>query len=177
MTSAAADPSWWADWPKFAPGWLAFLIGLWTLFDKWRTRRHRLALGPDDDALRARLATLRGLFKEIQEEPKREEWFKAEGRRDLGEALHDLSWRRTDRELFSHVSKAALSWTGARIHAPGAQSPFVWLGEVTPEDRAEEAREQEEFRKQREAAQQGLAAIQAALKRMSHLERHTVGRP
>ncbi|MEU9345546.1 hypothetical protein AB0D74_30515 [Streptomyces sp. NPDC048278] len=97
--------------------------------------------------MRAHLATLRGLFKEIQEEPKREDWFKAEGRRDLGEALRDLSWRRTDRKLFSHVTKAALSWTGARIHAPEAQNPFVWLGRMTPEDQAQEATEQEEFRK------------------------------
>lgn len=167
-----------ADWLKFLPGWFAAAVAVWTLFDKGRSRRHKLAFGPDDDALRADLTTLRRWFRAIQDEERRQDWFKADERRDMVQMLLDHSSRRTDPILTSHVSMTAITWHWAVVHAPPAQGPRVrWLDhETTPEERTATEREREQFSWQRVSAEQGLKSISAALKRLNELERRTIGR-
>lgn len=170
-----------ADWFKFVPGWFAAGVAVWTLFDKWRTRQHMRALGADDDALREHLATLRRLFKEIREESRRQDWFRAEGHRDMDATLMDLAVRRTDRVLTEHLLRIVMMWNSTRVHAPAEPGPRVrWLGdEPTPptsEQRAKAELEREQFRKQREASEEGLQLIEGALKRLVQLERRTIGR-
>jgi hypothetical protein len=167
-----------ADWLKFLPGWFAAVVAAWTLLDKWQTRRHRRALGPDDAALRTDLTTLRRLFKEIQKEERREDWFMAEERRDLDQRLMDHSSRRTDPILTQRVYMTGVAWRTTEIYTPSALGPRVgWMDhETTPEERTRSEKDQAEFRQQRAAAAQGLQFIDEALKRLNELEQRTFGR-
>ncbi|MFI5879425.1 hypothetical protein [Streptomyces sp. NPDC051554] len=166
------------DWIKFLPGWFAAVVAAWTLFDKWQTRRHRRALGPDDDALRAQLALLRRLFKEICEQGRRKEWFRPDDRSDLDGTLLDLAFRRTDTALQTYVSDAALAWRRARLNAPPAPGPSIRRAgdRATPKERAQTEKERQRFRIQRECAERGLLAISEALNRLNELEEPTIGR-
>jgi len=167
------------DWIKFLPGWFAAVVASWTLIDKWRTRRHKLALGPDDDALRAQLALLRRLFKEIREHGRRKDWFRPDDRSDLDETLLDLAFRRTDTDLQTYVSDAGLAWRRARLNAPPVPGPRISRSgaRATPKERTQAQKEKQQFRIQRGCAERGLLAIREALNRLNELEERTIGRP
>jgi uncharacterized membrane protein YccC len=169
------------DWIKFLPGWFAAAVAVWTLVDKVRTRRSKRALGPDDDVLRAHLATIRRLFKDIRQEDRHQDWFTAEERRDVAETLMDLSSRREDRELIEHLHRVVMTWLAAKVHALPERGPRVrWLDSEptppTPEQRTQAEVEREQIRKQQEAAERGLEAVEEALKRLVRLERDHIGR-
>ncbi len=178
MTPLAASPDWWVDWPKFLPGWLAFVWTLGIGIRKVVLRRHRLALGAADDELREALTTARGLFEDITAEGRHADWFAAEERRETGRKIQDLIGRRSDQTLRAHLTEAARAWDQAAAHAPAAPGPIMWVAEMyeTPQERAEAARVQEQFGQEAEEARKGREFIKAALTRLDALERRTHGR-
>lgn len=177
MNIASADP-WWTDWPKFLPGWLAFVWTLGVGIRKFVLRRHRLALGAADDELREALTTARGLFEDITAEGRRADWFEAVERRETARKIQDLVDRRRDRTLRDAALKAAQAWNDAFAHAPAASGPMVWIsGQYeTLQERAEEARVQVQFGKEADVARIGLEDVRAALTRLNELESRSIGR-
>ncbi|GAA4016116.1 hypothetical protein [Streptomyces plumbiresistens] len=176
MTLAAS--SFWDDWPKFVPGWLAFVatVGTW-IYKAW-TRRHKVALGAADDELREALEAARIRFEDIIAEGRRADWFMDEERRETARRIRDLADRRKDETLRAELTKVADAWDEAFALAPGAAGPRVrWMDQPsTPQERAESARVQEQFGKEADVSRTALEHIKAALTRLNELERRTLGR-
>ncbi len=167
-----------ADWIKFVPGWLAFVITVGTLIHKWWTRRHKVALGPDDDAVREALTTARSLFKDIiAKSGFTTNWFEDEVRRDTGQRLKDLARRRDDKKLRIAMTDVAESWDRAFANSPPPR--FTISSPVRPQDpsaRKTRVEDSETRGRQVETATEGLAHIERALIRLDKLERRTFGR-
>ncbi|MGW6260789.1 hypothetical protein [Streptomyces sp. NPDC055085] len=127
MTAAAADP-WWADWPKFLPGWLAFVWTLGLGARKVWVRRHHVALGPAADELRDTLETARTRFEDIiSAGGRRADWFEDEERRDTDRKIEGLADRLKDAKLstaLTGVIAACRSAFGTRRHP--ASSLATW---------------------------------------------------
>lgn len=177
MTAAAADP-WWADWPKFLPGWLAFVWTLGLGARKVWVRRHRLAVGPDVDAVREAVTGLRSLCYEIiAKQGCMAQWFKEAGHRDAHLPVVDAAGRVADKELKEVLARAAGGWMGLARQAPVAKARVSIVGAPDPpgvrQQRADETRRRKE---QVQGAQLIVLALDTALKRLNELERRTVGR-
>ncbi|WP_406448963.1 hypothetical protein OH768_00890 [Streptomyces sp. NBC_01622] len=180
MNIASADPSWWADWLKFTPGWLAFVVTLITGIRKSLNRFHRKALGADDDKLREQLTSTRGLFEEITTRGGlTSSWFLDAERRETARRLRELAERRDDKRLKAALSKVADAWDWAFAAAP----PDRWWQSIdlgghptTPEERAEEAADQKRCGQQVEVARSGLEEVATARDRLNKLERRNIGR-
>ncbi|WP_326571357.1 hypothetical protein OIE69_08655 [Actinacidiphila glaucinigra] len=170
----AAD-AWWADWPKFAPGWLAFLVTSGTLIRKGWHRRHKLALGPADNEVRDALKSVRSLFEDITGGGKSVDWFTDDERRETDRALRDLAERRTDKPLKAAMNKVADSWNEAFSYAPPPRVLFT-VGVETAGERQERLDRLERTAKQVEFAHLGLLHVKAALARLNELEQKTTGR-
>ncbi|MFF3204556.1 hypothetical protein [Streptomyces sp. NPDC002962] len=177
MFLAAADP-WWADWPKFLPGWFAFLWVVGAAVRKVWLRRQKLALGAADDELRNALTAARSSFEDIITQGRRAPWFEADERRETARSIRDLADRRSDQALRGVLAKVADAWDEAFARAPGAAKPRIRvMGQPSsPEERAESARIQRQFGMEADAARAGLEHIKAALVRLNELERRTHGR-
>ncbi|WP_405581469.1 hypothetical protein [Streptomyces sp. NBC_01092] len=176
MTLAAS--SFWDDWPKFVPGWLAFVatVGTW-IYKAW-TRRHTVALGAADDELREALEAARTRFEDIIAQGRRADWFMDEKRRETARKIRDLSERRKDEALRVELTKVADAWDETFALAPGAGGPWVRFMDQpsTPQERAESARVQAQFGKEADVARTALEHITTALTRLNELERKTLGR-
>ncbi|TFE49006.1 hypothetical protein E3E14_16710 [Streptomyces sp. ICN441] len=177
MTGSDGAP-WWQDWPKFVPGWLAFVATVYTLIRASLNRRHQLSIGPEADAVREQLTLARRLFGDIVAEGRRSDWFLGEERRDTAESLRDLAARRTDGTLRSAIEAVATTWDEAFARAPGAQGPMIlWTDqEPTPAERQRSADDQRRFGEQAEVAREGVRQVSVALDRLNKLERRTTGR-
>jgi hypothetical protein len=140
------------------------------LINKWRARRQRLALGPDDDDLRELLVQLRDWFEEFSSRPQTSSWFRESNeRKDAGRTLRDLAERRTDRSLKISLTATADAWEevfGYATPSNHSQPSQYWVEDLVA--RAGAA--------QMQAAMRGLAHAKAALARLNELERRTHGR-
>lgn len=176
MTLAAS--SWWDDWPKFLPGRLAFLatVGAWA--HKAWTRRHKVALGPDDEAVRLALTTARGLFREIVDQRGFEvTWYLAEERRDTGQRLKDLSYRRDDPHLKEAMTRVAQAWDDAAASAPPSRIMMAYADEPeAPREQRRRRKHDEARERQVHSARAGIEQVEAALERLNTLERKAFGR-
>ncbi|MFI8529054.1 hypothetical protein ACIGMX_02205 [Streptomyces aquilus] len=174
----AENPSWWDEWGKFLPGWLAFLWVVGTAVRKVWLRQQKLALGAADDELRDALIAARSSFEDIIAKGRRAPWFEADERRETARRIRDLAERRKDEALRAELSKVAAAWDEAFAHAPGAARPRIRvMGQPSsPQERAESARVQAQFGKEAEAARPGLEHVKSALARLNELERKTHGR-
>ncbi|MFJ8595506.1 hypothetical protein [Streptomyces sp. NPDC093598] len=176
MTLAAS--SWWDDWPKFLPGWLAFLATVGTWAHKAWTRRHKVALGPDDEAVRLALTTARGLFREIIDQRGFEvTWYLAEERRDAGQRLKDLSRRRDDPQLVEAMTLVAQAWADAAAGAPPSRIMMTYGDEPqTPRELRRRRKHDEARERQVDSARVGIERVETALERLNTLERKAFGR-
>jgi hypothetical protein len=176
MTLAAS--SWWGDWPKFLPGWLAFMATLGTLLYKAWTRRYVVALGPDGMAVREALTTARSLFGEIIDERGCDaSWFLAEERRDTGQRLKDLSQRRDDPELRQAMVSVAQAWGDASGSAPPSRVMMAYADmPETPQEQRRRQRYAAARARQVDVAREGIERVETALKRLNKLERKIFGR-
>ncbi|MFF0094185.1 hypothetical protein ACFYSF_30085 [Streptomyces canus] len=176
MTLAAS--SFWDDWPKFVPGWLAFLWAVGTALRKLWLRRHKTALGPDDEAVREALTTARTHFTDIITKGGfHSKWFLDEERRDTGQRLKDLAARRDDEELRVAMTNVAECWDDAFANSPPPRMSIAWAG--APEHPKDRERRQEDTKtreRQVESAREGVKCVEAALKRLNKLERRIFGR-
>ncbi|WLW55571.1 hypothetical protein [Streptomyces sp. YU58] len=176
MTLAAS--SWWDDWLKFVPGWLAFLWAVGTALRKLWLRRHKTALGPDDEAVREALTTARTLFTDIIAKGGfHSKWFQAEERRDTGQRLRDLAARRDDEELRTAMTSVAKSWDDAFANSPPPRALVAWTG--APQDPRDRKMRQEDTKtraRQVESAREGIKCVEIALKRLNKLEHRIFGR-
>ncbi|MEV0203722.1 hypothetical protein AB0H97_00825 [Streptomyces sp. NPDC050788] len=179
MTTAAADPSWWADWPKFAPGWLALLVTLGTLTRKTWTVRQNIALGPEASELRTQLVQFRALLEEVG--TKHTDWFLHEDRREVARFLRDSADRRDDETLKLAVTRVADAWDEIFALAPAPRMRVRFLGGVEEtryrrEDALRAAADLDQFHKMTAVAQTALIDVQIAIGRLNELERRTHGR-
>jgi hypothetical protein len=175
--TAAPDPSWWDDWLKFTPGWLAFLVTLGTGVRKALNRRNRLALGPDDAKVRDALTTTRGLFEEITNTGgKTVNWFQDPERRETARHMRDLAARRKDKALREAMGAVAASWDEAFAWAPPDRLFVSWGRERTPQERAEDDADLERSRKQVDEAHRGWQHVDQTRSRLNELELRTHGR-
>jgi hypothetical protein len=171
------SPAWWADWPKFLPGWLAFAATAYGLFRMWLTRRHRLALGGDPEDLRAQLVAARRVFMDVRAHGRRADWFAKHEHQELAQSLQDHADRRTDKRLTSAVKEVAEAWNKARLLAPPPRARVYALGMPSPEHyKIEDGEDRQRMTEQAEAAEHGTARVEAALQRLNILERRTTGR-
>lgn len=175
--AGTGDP-WWQDWPKFVPGWLAFLATIYALGRAWINRRHHLSIGPDADAVREQLTECRRLFGDIVAKGRRSDWFLKDERRDTAEHLRDLAARRTDRQLRAALETVAETWDKAFARAPGVTGTIGrWSDqEPTPGERQRRAEEQQRFGEQADLAREGVQQVSVALARLNKLEQRTTGR-
>ncbi|WP_432029852.1 hypothetical protein [Streptomyces sp. 1222.5] len=182
MIAAAADP-WWADWPKFLPGWFAFT---WTLSLAARNvwlRRHHLALGPEAEELRTQLTATRMLIEEVISAGPRADWFTHDDRRETARALRDAAARRDDPALKLTLTRLADTWDEIFALAPPPAPPRVrWLdgGSEETHKRREialrETADLERLQKMADRAREAQIDVQTALARLNELERRTLGR-
>lgn len=176
---AAEHPSWWDEWGKVLPGWLAFT---WVIVNAaWKgfwVRGHHIALGPDNDKLRAALTTTRSLFEDITSAGGRTaKWFLDEERRETGRALRDHAERRSDKVLKDALVAVAASWDEVFSWSVPDRPMVHWEGrQRTPQEERELESDNERARKQVEEAHRGLQHIERAVNRLNELERKTVGR-
>ncbi|MFF7749811.1 hypothetical protein ACFZCP_11245 [Streptomyces sp. NPDC007971] len=177
MIVAAADP-WWADWPKFLPGWLAFAWTLGLGARKVWLRRHHLALGPAADGLRDALEASRTRFEDIiSAGGRRADWFEDEGRRDTDRKIEDLAERLKDEKLRTALTGVVAAWRSAFGHAPPRRIIGGYMEDYpTPRQEGEQAADEQRFALQVQAAQAGQLDAQSAMRRLNELERRTVGR-
>ncbi|WP_055491025.1 hypothetical protein [Streptomyces sp. TP-A0356] len=176
MTLAAA--SWWTDWPKFLPGWLAFAWTLGTGARKVWLRSHKVALGAADNELREALKTARTLFEDITSQGRRTvDWFQAAERRETSRTIRDLADRRKDRILCQELKAVADAWDKAFAVAPPMRvSDWFPNANLSPQVRQERESDQQRFAEQVSFTQTGLDHLTAALGRLNELERRTLGR-
>jgi hypothetical protein len=184
------------DWLKFLPGWLAFAVAAWTLTDKWRIRRHKVALGPDDAAVREALMTARSLFNEIIVMHGDSSPYD----KGLTQRIVDLAARRDDAILTAALTDVVKAWSETaalsidprlevdvsmvlrpELRMPGLQppEPVVPMGESrSARKRRLEVQKtaQETLAKQVDAAWSGKEHVEKALARLNKLERRTHGR-
>ncbi|MEU9641327.1 hypothetical protein [Streptomyces sp. NPDC048188] len=186
MVAVAADSFTGLDLIKFLPGWLAFVITVGTLVHKWWTRRHKLALGPDDGELRTQLIELRAWLETIPSGT-RADWFMASERKEAARRLRDAAGRRTDRTLRLSLVRIANTWDEIfALAPPPPRMVFRPLGGTrddrgayTEARRAEalrDAADLERFQKMAERAGSALREVESALSRLNELERKTHGR-
>jgi hypothetical protein len=176
----SVSPSpWWQDWPKFVPGWLAFLATAYTLTRSWLTRRHRLALGPDEDSAREQLTLARTHFQDITSaDGQRAKWFTDDDRRATAQVLRDLAERRKDKKLRLDMQDVADAWDEVSALAPPDRVSIGWAGqEMAPEERLRRTADREQLGRQVEAAKRGIERAAEALSRLNRLEERTTGRP
>lgn len=172
MTTAAAA-SWWADWPKFLPGWFAFAVTVGTLAHKRWIRRHEVALGPADDELREALTAVRTQFEHIIAQPRPPGMFEHETVR----RIEDLADRRRDRLPRGELAGVVDAWDSAWSVAPLLRTLGVPSANLSKKDRKQQQEEQARRAEQIEVARPGLEHARAALARLNKLERPTHGRP
>ncbi|GGW45038.1 hypothetical protein CP966_20240 [Streptomyces galilaeus] len=180
MVVAAADP-WWADWPKFIPGWLAFVWTLGAGARKLWLRRHQLALGPEAEELRKQLTAFRALLDDVASGSHRSDWFMHEDRRETSRALQDAAGRRDDPALKLSLNRLADAWNEVFALAPPPRTKLRFLGgiEEVRQQRdvaSQEARYMERIAQMCELAQTAKIDVQSALSRLNELERKTHGR-
>ncbi|MGI5134215.1 MULTISPECIES: hypothetical protein [unclassified Streptomyces] len=175
MTLAAS--SWWADWPKFVPGWLAFV---WTLGAGARrvwVRRNRVALGPADDELREALTGIRTLFEVITTPGgRRADWFMAEERRETAHRIQDLAERREDSALRGLLAKVTPAWDEAFAAARPTRLIDGVLDPNAVPDSRKNLEDDRRFAQQVKSAHAGLIHARESLDRLNELERKTHGR-
>ncbi|TGB03200.1 hypothetical protein [Streptomyces sp. MZ04] len=176
MTLAAT--SFWDDWLKFTPGWLAFLATAGTWIYKAWVRRHHVALGADPVALRAAVEAARTHFEDITSAGgKRADWFQDEERRDTDRTIEDLRERLSDERLRTGLTGVIAAWRVAFGHAPPRRILGGYIEDyLTARDRKEAQEDQERYDLQIQAAQAGLSDAQLAVRRLNELERKTIGR-
>ncbi|MFF7172723.1 hypothetical protein ACIP8U_21220 [Streptomyces pseudovenezuelae] len=158
-----------ADWIKFTPGWLAFVISVGTLVHKWWRGRHVRALGPDSDALRTLLADFRTWFAMTLDEPVTQTQLQnTDGTTSAHQRLNDLIGRRSDEELIKHLERVGEHWAQFSAYLmPG--SPYMQPG---TSQRAEwEAERERLWDEQRRISEEGRNEVEAALGRLNKLER------
>jgi hypothetical protein len=173
-----AAPSVWDDWPKFVPGWLAFLATLGAGTRKAWTRRHHVALGLEAESLRSQLISVRALLEENTASSHRFDWFLDEDRMHLGRALRESTARRTDPALRLAITRVADAWDKLCELAPPPEGVVrvrhnperTELPPKTPQELIDRAAEI------RDVALVGLVDVQTALDRLNQLERRTTGR-
>ncbi|MGW3407771.1 hypothetical protein [Streptomyces sp. NPDC000888] len=185
-----------ADWLKFAPGWFAAAVAVWTLTDKWRTRRHKVALGPDDPAVREALMTARSLFDGIIVRHGDSSPYD----KGLAQQIVDLAARRDDAILRAALTDVVEAWNEtaalsidpglevdvSMVLRPGLRLPGLpSLEPVVPMGESRSARKrrlevqktaQETLAEQVAAAWSGKEQVEKALARLNKLERRTFGR-
>lgn len=177
----AAEPHWWADWPKFLPGWLAFVITVGTLIHKWWTRRHKVALGLAADDLRTQLIDMRSLLEEVTSGGKDSNWFLNEERKEAARKLRDSADRTEDAVLRQHVVEVADAWDEAFALSSPSRPRVRWLGsDGSPADRNKEAEMARveglgRLQKMTDVARDALPSVKAALDRLNALEKRTIG--
>lgn len=177
---AVTEPHWWDDWLKFTPGWLAFLwvIGNAAWKGLW-VRRHHLALGPEDDALRDILKQLRDAF-EVMAQGQYWEWeqhWRSRGR-EIGREVREHAERRKDKRLTTSLGKAADAMDEVIASQPAELGVWAELGDdpSTADERAELAEHEAKQDEQKAAARVGLEHVGSALTRLNKLERRIFGR-
>ena len=158
-----------ADWIKFTPGWLAFVISVGTLVHKWWRGRHARALGPDSDDLRALLADFRTWFRLTLLNPvTRTQLEHIEGTDSAYQRLNDLAARRSDKQLVRHLGNVAEQWgefSGYLLR----DRPYT---QPNSSDQAEwEAEQERVWREQQLISAQGRDEVDASLRRLNELER------
>ncbi|MCX4616056.1 MULTISPECIES: hypothetical protein [Streptomyces] len=168
-----------ADWLKFTPGWLAFLVTMVTLIRKTWTVRQNLALGPEASSLRTQLIQFRALLEEVS--TKYTDWFLHEDRREVARALRDSAERRDDETLQLAMTRVADAWDElfALAPAPRVRSPWVGGAEETRhrrEDALGAASDLDQFHKMTEVARSAMVDVEIAIGRLNELERRTHGR-
>jgi hypothetical protein len=175
---AATETHWYDDWPKFLPGWLAFLWVVGTAVRKVWLRLQKKAIGPDDDVVREALTTARTLFQDIVAKGGFDAtWFQAEERRDIGQKLQDLAERRDDDELRVAMTNVAECWDDAFANSPPRGVMVAWAGEPEhPDDRKRRQENTETRGRQVESARTGITCVAVALRRLNKLERRIFGR-
>ncbi|WP_327594041.1 hypothetical protein [Streptomyces chartreusis] len=176
----AADP-WWADWPKFVPGWLAFVWTLGAGTRKVWLRRHHLALGPESEELRKQLTEFRALLDEVTSGHPRSDWFMHGDRREISQALRDAAERRDDLALKLSLDRLADAWDQIFALAPPPRTKLRFLGgvEEVRQQRGsaiQDARDLECIHQMTELARTAKLDVQSALSRLNELERKTHGR-
>ncbi|WP_028804388.1 hypothetical protein [Streptomyces sp. 142MFCol3.1] len=181
MTIAAAAPSWWADWPKFAPGWLAFLVTTGTLVRKTWTRRRQLALGPEAQELRTQLTEFRALLEEVTSGNCRTDWFLHDERREAARALRDSAERRDDETLKLAMTRMADAWDEIFALAPAPRAKVRFVGDPVREGVRREyalgaSSDLERLQKMTDVAHTALIDVEIAVERLNALERSTHGR-
>lgn len=167
-----------ADFFKFLPGWLAFVFTVGAGVQRWRVRRHKLAIGSDDDAAREQLTRARSVFEDIKAYGgKRSLWFLDEERRDVGQLVRDLAERRKDRALRDAMNRVADAWDQAFAQGLPERVMLSFGGdEPTPQERADSDQDLTRTQLQIEAAHAGIEHIKTAIDRLNELERETHGR-
>ncbi|MFJ8139202.1 hypothetical protein [Streptomyces sp. NPDC096013] len=177
MLLSAADP-WWADWPKFLPGWLAFAWTLSVGARKVWLRSHKVALGAADDVLREALITTRKRFEDITSNGGRTvDWFQEDERGETARTIRDLAERRKDRILCRELRAVAQAWDKAFAPAPPMRMSD-WFPDAhhDPQVRQEQESDQRRFGEQVTSAHTGLGHLKAALDQLNKLERRNIGR-
>lgn len=175
---AAAESHWWDDWLKFTPGWLAFLWTLGMGARKLWLRRHKVALGAADDALREALIVTRKRFEDITSNGGRTvDWFQEDERRETARTIRDLAERRKDRILVRELTAVAEAWDKAFAPAP-PQRMSHWFpnSHLDPKVRQEQESDQQRSAEQIASAHNGLDHLKAAVDRLNKLERRNIGR-
>ncbi|MFE2823590.1 hypothetical protein [Streptomyces sp. NPDC059271] len=176
MTAVTADP-WWADWPKFLPGWLAFVWTLGLGARKVWVRRHHVALGPAADELRDALETARTRFEDIiSAGGRRADWFEDEERRDTDRKIEGLADRLKDAKLSTALTGVIAAWRSAFGHSPPPRVIAGYVDSYPTGPEGEQAADEARFALQIQAAQAGESDVRSALRRLNELERRTVGR-
>ncbi|MER5798602.1 hypothetical protein [Streptomyces mirabilis] len=180
MVTAAAGP-WWADWPKFVPGWLAFVWTLGAGARKLWLRRHQLALGPEAEELRTQLTAFRTLLEEVTSGGHRSDWFMHEDRRETSRALRDAAGRRDDPALKLSLNRLADAGKEILALAPPSRTKLRFLGGVEEvrqqrDAASQDARDMERIAQMSELAHTAQLDVQFALRRLNELERKTHGR-
>ncbi|MEV5976127.1 hypothetical protein [Streptomyces sp. NPDC052114] len=180
MVTAAADP-WWTDWPKFVPGWLAFVWTLGAGTRKVWLRRHQLALGPEAEEVRKQLTDFRVLLDAVTSGGRRSDWFQHEERRETSRALQDAANRRDDPTLKLSLNRLAEAWAQIFALAPPPRTKLRFLGGVEEvrqqrESALQDARDLELMQQMADLANVAQLDVRTALNRLNELERKTHGR-
>ncbi|GAA3832429.1 hypothetical protein GCM10022403_076940 [Streptomyces coacervatus] len=176
VTAPPSSP-WWQDWPKFVPGWLAFLATTYSLARTGLTRFHRRALGPDDTVVREQLVLARAHFQDITSAGgRREKWFMADDRKRTAQSLRDLAERRRNKRLKIAIQRVADAWDEASSLAPPDRILMSLAGkEMTPEERSRQAADREQLGRQADVARRGIERVAESLSRLNRLEQRTIG--
>ncbi|MET9785405.1 hypothetical protein [Streptomyces canus] len=176
--TAPPSQSFWQDWPKFVPGWLAFAATVYSVARTGLTRLYRRALGPDDDLVRKQLELARKHFQDIASVGgRREKWFKDDDRRGTAQSLRDLAERRGSKKLKVAIRRVADAWDEVSSLAPPDRVSMSWAGqEMTQEERSRRAADKDQLGRQVGAASRGIERVTESLSCLDRTERPTIGR-